>query len=220
MLPQVLQERILCLTTSCPPPDPLEEEEVWPDWVRPVLCVSIVIVAIAFIAFMKFGQSWFEGSITVIAGLLVVDNTSVVERGCNVPIFSVTGRQREANPCPERCGGCGAGDRGPAVGPAEDRPAAASRHEVLLHPQLPAAGQGPGRPGPQVGAEAGLEDGLQAGVEAGLPGQGLQPCHPHQTRIPRTENWILQINSDPYAIKLSHPVFYGKSKKDKSVPEA
>ena len=67
MLLQVLQKRILCLTTSCPPPDPLqEEEEVWPDWVRPVLCVSIVIVAIAFIAFMKFGQSWFEGSITVI----------------------------------------------------------------------------------------------------------------------------------------------------------
>ena len=66
ILPQVLQERILCLTTSCPPPDPLQEEEVWPDWVRPVLCVSIVIVAIAFIAFMKFGQSWFEGSITVI----------------------------------------------------------------------------------------------------------------------------------------------------------
>ena len=52
----------------------------------------------------------------------------------------------------------------------------------------------------QVGAEAGLEDGLQAGVEAGLPGQGLQPRHPHQTRIPGTENWILQINSDPYAI--------------------
>ena len=80
----------MCLTTSCPPPDPLqEEEEVWPDWVRPVLCVSIVIVAIAFIAFMKFGQSWFEGSITVI-----VDTTRVVEaeRGCNVPIFSVKGR--------------------------------------------------------------------------------------------------------------------------------
>ena len=52
----------------------------------------------------------------------------------------------------------------------------------------------------QVGTEAGLEDGLQAGVEAGLPGQGLQPRHPHQTRIPGTENWILQINSDPYAI--------------------
>ena len=148
MFRQVLQERILCLTTSCPPPDPLEEEEVWPDWVRPVLCVSIVIVAIAFIAFMKFGQSWFEGSITVI-----VNSTRVVEaeRGCVMCLyFSVTGRQREANPCPERRGGCGAGDRGPAVGPAEDRAAAAGRHEVLLHPQLPAAGQGPGRPRPQV----------------------------------------------------------------------
>ena len=50
----------------------------------------------------------------------------------------------------------------------------------------------------QVGTEAGLEDGLQAGVEAGLPGQGLQPRHPHQTSIPGTENWILQINSDPF----------------------
>ena len=68
----------------------------------------------------------------------------------------------------------------------------------------------------QVGAEAGLEDGFQAGVEAGLPGQGLQPRHPHQTRIPGTENWILQINSDPYAINLSHSVVMGSHRKTNS----
>ena len=59
----------MCLTTSCPPVDILEQEmeevEEWEDWVRPAVCISIVVVAVFFFAFMYFGRSWMEGTARV-----------------------------------------------------------------------------------------------------------------------------------------------------------
>ena len=56
----------MCLTTSCPPVDSLEEEgEEWETWVRPAICISIVVVAVFFFSFMYFGRSWLEGTVKV-----------------------------------------------------------------------------------------------------------------------------------------------------------
>ena len=56
----------MCLTSSCPPVDILEEEvEEWETWVRPAICISIVVVAVFFFSFMYFGRSWLEGTVKV-----------------------------------------------------------------------------------------------------------------------------------------------------------
>ena len=55
----------MCLTTSCPV-DILEEEgEEGETWVRPAICISIVVVAVFFFSFMYFGRSWLEGTVKV-----------------------------------------------------------------------------------------------------------------------------------------------------------
>ena len=43
----------------------MEEVEEWETWVRPAVCISIVIVAVLFFSFMYFGRSWIEGSVRV-----------------------------------------------------------------------------------------------------------------------------------------------------------
>ena len=43
----------------------MEEVEEWEDWVRPAVCISIVVVAVFFFAFMYFGRSWMEGTARV-----------------------------------------------------------------------------------------------------------------------------------------------------------
>ena len=46
--------------------DILEDEvEEWETWVRPAICISIVVVAVFFFSFMYFGRSWLEGTVKV-----------------------------------------------------------------------------------------------------------------------------------------------------------
>ena len=64
--------RVLCLTTTCTSDlETVEEEEVMEeieeleDWVRPAVCISIMLVAVIFFSFMYFGRSWLEGTVKV-----------------------------------------------------------------------------------------------------------------------------------------------------------
>jgi len=61
----VLSGKTLCLTTQCLSEEEVEQEleEEWEDWVRPIIFISILIVAVAFFSFMYFGRTWLEGSV-------------------------------------------------------------------------------------------------------------------------------------------------------------
>ena len=64
---KVLNGREICLTTNCV--EETEEEMLedleWDDWVRPALCIGIMLVAVVFFSFMYFGRSWLEGTVKV-----------------------------------------------------------------------------------------------------------------------------------------------------------
>ena len=55
------------MTTQCASDEEFEKEveEEWEDWVRPVIFISILVVAVAFFSFMYFGRTWLEGSVKV-----------------------------------------------------------------------------------------------------------------------------------------------------------
>ena len=70
MLQVLSPDRVLCLTTNCEAMvDEVEQMEAmleeWDDWVRPAICVSIMITAVLFFSFMYFGRSWMEGTARV-----------------------------------------------------------------------------------------------------------------------------------------------------------
>ena len=63
-------DRVLCLTTDCiATVDEVEQMEKmmeeWDDWVRPAICVSIMVTVVIFFSFMYFGRSWMEGTARV-----------------------------------------------------------------------------------------------------------------------------------------------------------
>ena len=68
----MVEETVICLEGSC---REVEDEtgadeviiitESSNSWVKPAICVSIVLVAVIFFSFMYFGRSWLEGSAKV-----------------------------------------------------------------------------------------------------------------------------------------------------------
>ena len=64
---KVLNGREICLTTNCveETEEEILEDLEWDDWVRPALCIGIMLVAVVFFSFMYFGRSWLEGTVKV-----------------------------------------------------------------------------------------------------------------------------------------------------------
>ena len=68
----MMEETVICLEGSCrEAEDETGADEViiisesFNSWVKPAICVSIVLVAVIFFSFMYFGRSWLEGSAKV-----------------------------------------------------------------------------------------------------------------------------------------------------------
>ena len=69
----MVEETVICLERACSEAEDDTEggEEVIiisdssSSWVKPAICVSIVLVAVVFFSFMYFGRSWLEGSAKV-----------------------------------------------------------------------------------------------------------------------------------------------------------
>ena len=68
----MVEQTVICLEGTCRgAEDGSEADEVIvisdssSSWVKPAICVSIVLVAVIFFSFMYFGRSWLEGSAKV-----------------------------------------------------------------------------------------------------------------------------------------------------------
>ena len=68
----MMEDQIICLQGAC---TDTEDEvtistDTWNPWVRPAICVSIVLAAVVFFAFMYFGRSCLEGSAKVVCNVM------------------------------------------------------------------------------------------------------------------------------------------------------